>query len=122
LVPDSTGAAEVAGSATIDHTARDETLRLRLGRAFDVAADRRQVDFRDFGHCDWVSTWEITLHDSKGVARTVDVVEPVDGYFDVTDPSVPFVKRDAHTIVFSTVPVPAGGTTIVKYTVRVRGC
>lgn len=122
LVPDSTGAAELAGSAAIDHTARDETLRLRLGRAFDVTAERRQVDFRDFGRCDWMSTWEIDLHDAKGVARSIDVIEPVDGDFDISSPSVPFVKKDAHTIVFSSVAVPAGGTTTVKYTVRVRGC
>src|SRR4029078_6180064 len=44
------GAREFVGEDLIDHTARDETVQVKLGSAFDVVGERRQVDFR-------IATW-----------------------------------------------------------------
>ena len=40
---DSAGGAQFVGEDRIDHTPRNETLRLRLGNAFDVTADKKQT-------------------------------------------------------------------------------
>ena len=43
---DTQGNAQFVGEDQIDHTPRNETVRLKLGDAFDVTADRRQTDFK----------------------------------------------------------------------------
>ena len=34
------------GEDRIDHTPKNETVRLKLGNAFDVTADKKQTDFQ----------------------------------------------------------------------------
>jgi hypothetical protein len=43
---DSAGRAQFVGEDRIDHTPKNETVRLRLGEAFDVTASKKQTDFR----------------------------------------------------------------------------
>jgi hypothetical protein len=49
----------------------------------------------------------------------VEVVEPVGGFWEVNQSSLPARKVDAQTLAFS-VPVPAGGETVLTYSVDVR--
>src|SRR5258708_12761991 len=43
---DSAGNAQFIGEDSIDHTPKNEKVRLKLGDAFDVTADKKQTDFR----------------------------------------------------------------------------
>src|SRR6478752_7122935 len=49
---DSTGNAQFIGEDNIDHTPKNESVRLKLGDAFDVTGDKKQTDFkrRESGH------------------------------------------------------------------------
>ena len=42
---DSKGGTQFVGEDRIDHTPKDETLNLKIGNAFDVVAERKQIDF-----------------------------------------------------------------------------
>ena len=116
---DKSGAEEFVGEDRIDHTAKDETVRLTIGNAFDVTGEYRQTDQRRISDKEVESSHEIKIRNHKTETVTVKVVEHALGDWRVTASSQPFVKKDATTLEF-TVTVPPDGEKIVTYTVRQR--
>jgi hypothetical protein len=55
---------------------RDERVRIKMGEAFDVVGDRRQMEYRVISSCVSESSWEITLRNHKDEAAEVQIVEP----------------------------------------------
>jgi hypothetical protein len=118
---DSSGAQQFIGEDRIDHTSRDETVRIKMGEAFDVVADRRQMDYDVLGSCVSESSWEINLRNHKDENSVVEVMEPVGGDWEILSSSHRAERLDAHTFKF-TVDVPERGEETVTYRVRVRWC
>ncbi|MFP4173943.1 MAG: DUF4139 domain-containing protein [Candidatus Hydrogenedentota bacterium] len=116
---DSAGMPQFAGEDRIDHTPRDEDVRLKIGSAFDVLADRVQKDFTRVSDRVTESSFEITLRNHKDADVTVDVVENIQGDWEILDSSHEYEHRDARTAVFS-LDVPSRGETVLTYDVRVR--
>lgn len=121
---DKRGAAQFVGEDRIDHTPKNETVRLRLGDAFDLTAERRQTDFRRISASEkegyvFESAYRIELKNAKKEPVTVKVVEPVPGDWTVLKESHPHTKGDAANAVWE-VPVPAEGRAVLEYRVRVR--
>ena len=108
------------GEDRIEHTAKDEKITLRVGDAFDVVADRTQVDFRavSAGRYDAEVEIRIAIRNHKEEEVKVTVREPVPGDWKVLSGSHPHTKPDSHTLEFL-VPVPAGGEAILAYRVAV---
>jgi hypothetical protein len=118
---DRAGALQFTGEDRIDHTPRDETLRIKMGEAFDVVADRRQMEWRVTGSCESQSLWEIELRNRKTEPVEVDVLEPIAGDWTVLESSHAWQRVDARTFRFR-VPVAVGDTTKISYRVRVKWC
>ncbi len=118
---DKSGAQQFVGEDAIDHTPRDEKVRIKMGEAFDVVADRKQTEWKTLGSCVSESSWEIELRNHKDEAVHVEVREPAGGDWTIVESSLPATKEDAQTFTFD-VPVPKRGATKVKYRVRVRWC
>lgn len=118
---DKSGAQQFIGEDRIDHTPRDEKVRVRVGEAFDVLADRKQLVYRTLGNCSSESQWEIELRNHKDSPVDVEVLEPAGGDWTVVTSSLPWERRDAQTFAFKP-KVPARGSTKLTYTVRVRWC
>lgn len=118
---DASGAQQFVGEDRIDHTPRDELVRIKVGESFDVVATRRQMDYRVLSGCASESAWEIALRNHKDAAEEVQVVEPVGGDWEVVTSSHAATKVDAGTLSF-TASVPGRGETKVSYRVRVRWC
>jgi hypothetical protein len=118
---DASGAKQFVGEDRIDHTPRDETIRVKLGDAFDVVGDRKQTAWLAISTCQSESAWEISLRNHKDVAQAVQDVEPVDGDWEIVQSSHPATKKDARTFTFD-VSVPARGEVKITYRVRVRWC
>jgi len=118
---DSSGGQQFIGEDRIDHTPRDERVRIHMGEAFDVVGDRRQVEFDVVSSCVAESEWEVTLRNHKDQAVEVDVIEPVGGDWTILSTSQPWTKLDAHTFRYR-LGVPANGETNVRYRARVRWC
>ncbi len=79
---DGAGNAQFVGEDNIDHTPRNEKVRLKLGEAFDVTADKKQTDFKRFpsptkGNALFESAFEIVLKNAKKNEVTVTVQEPI---------------------------------------------
>jgi hypothetical protein len=118
---DASGSLQFVGEDAIEHTPRDESVKIKLGEAFDVVGDRRETEFKERGGCAAESGWEISLRNHKDAPVTVIVTEPVGGDWEILTSSLPYKKKDASTITFD-VPVPARGETKLTYRIRVRWC
>lgn len=106
------------GEDRIEHTPKDEEIKLRVGEAFDVVAERVQTDYKKITNRLHESEWEITLRNHKEEDVTVGIVEPLFGNWQVISKSHPFKKVDAFTIRFD-VKVPKDGEVKVSYRLRV---
>lgn len=115
---DQSGALQFAGEDRIKHTPKDEEVKLRLGNAFDVVAERTQTDFRVVADQVFESSYEIKVRNHKDSDVVVDVVEELDNDWTILTKSHEFVKKDARTAVFS-LQVPKDGETVLTYSVRV---
>jgi hypothetical protein len=118
---DGSGARQFIGEDAIDHTPRDEKLHVKMGEAFDVVGDRKQMSWGALGSCGSESDYEIELRNHKDNVESVEIVEPVGGDWEIINSSVEAKKKDSHTFTFD-VDVPARGKTKVTYRVRVRWC
>ncbi len=121
---DRSGQPQFIGEDRIDHTPENETVRLKLGDAFDVTAKRRQTDFRKLGgdsryNYRFESAFELVLKNAKDEAVTVTVVEPVPGDWKVLSESHKHKKGSANAAVWE-VPVPAKGEVTLTYRVEVN--
>lgn len=121
---DAEGRAQFIGEDRIDHTPKNETVRLKLGDAFDVTARRKQTDFKKLagsGRYNYVyeSAFEVEFRNAKAEAVTVSALEPMPGDWEVLQSSHPHAKEASGTARFR-VEVPAGGSAKLSYRVRVR--
>jgi len=114
---DSKGGVQFVGEDRIMHTPKDETLDLKIGNAFDVVCERKQIDFEKIATNVYEFEYEITLRNHKTTPITVDVNEPVGGTWRMVSASHAWTKTDAWAARF-TVPVAADGTEVLKYRVR----
>jgi hypothetical protein len=118
---DGSGAQQFIGEDRIDHTPRDEKVRIRMGEAFDVVADRTQTDYTVISSCVSESSWEIDIRNHKDQVETVEVIEPVGGDWEILSSSHRATKVDAFTFKFE-VEVPARGEQKITYRARTRWC
>lgn len=118
---DKSQAKQFVGEDAIDHTPRDEKVRIKVGEAFDVVADRKQVRWSALGNCSSESAWSIELRNHKDEDVRVEVREPAGGDWKISQSSHPAVQDDAQAFHFD-VSVPKRGKTQLSYTVRVRWC
>ena len=114
------GTLEFIGEDRIDHTPKNETLLLKLGSAFDVVGERRQVDFKvDSNRNTMTEEIEVKVRNRKDEPVTVIVKENLYRWtnWKVTQANQPYEKQDSRTIHFP-VQIAADGEAVVRYTVR----
>ncbi len=121
---DSKGNAQFVGEDRIDHTPRNETVRLKLGDAFDITADKKQTDFKKVSGISrynyvFESAYQITIKNAKDEPVTVKVAEPMPGDWQILSESHPHTKAAAGTAVWE-IPVSAEGKSTLIYRVQVR--
>lgn len=115
---DSKGSLQFIGEDKIEHTPKDEEVKVKVGEAFDVVAERRQTDFKQLTTRMYETAWEVTLRNHKEEAVRVGVVEPLYGSWQIVGQSHPSKKLDAFTLRFDA-DVPKDGEVKVTYRVRV---
>jgi hypothetical protein len=115
---DSKGGTHFVGEDRIGHTPKDETLNLRIGTAFDIVAERKQVDFQKISTNVYELEYQVVLRNHKATPITVEVNEPIGGTWRIQRSSHQATKSDAWAARFS-VPVAAEGEATLSYRVRV---
>jgi hypothetical protein len=116
---DTSGSQQLIGEDWIDHTPKDERVRIKMGETFDVVGERVQKDWKRIGSNLYEIEWEITLRNHKKEAVTVEVIEPMPGDWDILRSTQPHEKLEAFTARWK-VPVPKEGAATLGYRTRVR--
>lgn len=116
---DTTGAQQFVGEDRIDHTPKDESVRIKLGDAFDVVAERKQVDYKNIARRVFEYAYEIRIRNHKEEAVTVVVNEPIGGDWEIVNSTFPAEKTAAFAARFN-VPVAKDGEAVLSYRVRVK--
>ena len=97
------------GEDRIEHTPKDEKIKLKIGKAFDVVAERKQLHFqaeRAGGDYVYESEWEISLRNHKEEDVVVTLIEPMSyANWQVIKSTHPHTKEDAFSARFE-VSVP----------------
>jgi len=117
---DDDGQLEFTGENDIDHTAKDETIRLYTGNAFDMTGERSRTDYRADFNARWLDeSFEIKLRNHKSEPAEVRIVEHLYRWtnWDIIKNSEPFKKLDSRSME-SLVQIPAGGEKTVSYKVH----
>ena len=113
------GAREFIGDDSIDHTPKDELVKVRMGRAFDIAAQKTQTHQQRPARRVRVETFKITLRNNKDQAIRMaveDYLHPRRNW-KITATSDEFTKKDYRTITFEK-EMLANSEWIITYTVR----
>ena len=121
---DGAGNAQFIGEDHIDHTPKNETIRLKLGNAFDITANKKQTDFKKRQHLlpgrnAFESAFQIELKNAKFEAVTVIVREPIPSDWEMLKESYPHKKVEAGTAEWR-INIPAESSKTLDYRVLVK--
>ncbi|HUA68211.1 MAG TPA: hypothetical protein VMA13_06655 [Candidatus Saccharimonadales bacterium] len=118
---DADGQLEFVGEDRIDHTPRNETIRVTTGSAFDLVGGRQQTSFHVDTGDKWMDeSFEIKLRNRKQDQPVeIRVVEHLYRWnnWEITQKSNDFIKKNSQTIEFR-VPVKPDEERTITYTVH----
>lgn len=117
---DDDGSLQFIGENEIDHTPKDETIRVYVGNSFDLAGERRRTAYRVNEANDWLDeAFEIKLRNHKKEPVEIRVVEHLSRFdnWEIKEKSDDFRKLDSHTIEFR-VTVKPDEERVVTYRVH----
>jgi hypothetical protein len=107
------------GEDAIDHTPRDEKVRIKMGQAFDLVGERRQMSYHVLGPNLYETSYEVSLRNHKNEPVTIYVTEHLGGDWEITQESHPHRKVDAFRVDFP-IRVAANAEEKLQFTVRTR--
>jgi hypothetical protein len=116
---DADGNLQFVGENTIDHTPKDESIKVYLGNAFDLTGERTRTNFRSEMQARIIiETYSVVVKNAKDTVVPVRVVEHLyrTASWEISKNTSPFTKTDSQTMEFN-VEVPAHGEKEVTYTV-----
>jgi hypothetical protein len=112
---------EFVGEDRIGHTPRNEEVKITVGKAFDLLAERKVIKTQKVSKTAERLTVEIALRNNKKKENVTIIVEErlFYRYWEIEDSNLSFTKKDAFNIEFE-VPVKPDSETKVRYTVLHR--
>jgi hypothetical protein len=109
------GQVEFTGENTIDHTPRDETIRIYTGNAFDLAGERKRTNYTvDNNNRTATESFEIKVRNHKKELVDVRVVEHLyrGENWEIISKSTDYKKTESNTIEFPVSVAPDEEKTI----------
>lgn len=112
---------EFIGEDRIDHTSRNEEVKITMGKAFDLVGERKVVDRKKVSDRSERRTIEIELRNNKQTDGVTIIVEEELYYpfWEIEDTTASYDKKDAHHVEFS-IPVKADEKRTLRYTVLIK--
>ena len=114
------GSLEFIGEDRIDHTPKDEIVRVKLGSAFDVVGERRQIAFAVDSKARWLEEEiEVKLRNHKSLPVDVIVKETLYRWsnWQIVSKSQEFEKQDSRTVHFP-LRIAKDGAAAIRYRVH----
>ncbi|MBI5579468.1 MAG: DUF4139 domain-containing protein [Deltaproteobacteria bacterium] len=116
---DAEGSLQFIGEDFVDHTPKDEKIRIKMGNAFDVVGGRKQTDWKKLSADTYEAAFEISVRNHKKEDVVVKVVEPIPGAWTMLSSSHQYKETDAHMAEF-TLTVPKDKEVKMTYSVKMR--
>jgi len=118
---DHEGSLQLIGEDRIDHTPKDEKVRIYLGNAFDIVGERIRVQVKEPAKNVREETYKITLRNHKQESVSITAIENISGWHEskIISSNQPYRKSEAGKVEFN-VTIPAGGEQVIEYTVRYK--
>jgi hypothetical protein len=117
---DTDGSLQFVGENTIDHTPKDETIRVFTGNSFDIVGQRKRTNYHVDSAHNWMDeSFEIRVRNHKKEPVNVRAVEHLYRWtnWKLTEQSQQYHKNDAQTIEFP-VSIAPDGEQVITYTVH----
>lgn len=108
---------EFIGEDLIDHTAKNEKLKLKVGDAFDIVVEETLVNEKRISDKVYEYEYEIKIRNTKTEDVVVDVESNVYGNWEILSSTFKHEKKDARTIAFK-VPVKKSAESVLNYKIR----
>lgn len=111
---------EFVGEDKIDHTPENKDIKLAIGNAFDITAERKKTSSSSNNSAKQSEeTYEIILKNAKSENVKVEVIEKFYGWsnWKIVSNSQKFEKKDSNTAVFD-VEIPSKSEQKVTYKVK----
>ncbi len=115
---DDDGQLEFTGENVIDHTPKDETIRVYTGNSFDLTGERKRLNFNINDDQDWLDeSFEIKVRNHKKEPVEIRVVEHLYRWvnWQIRIPSHKHIKTDSQTVEFRVI-IPPDGEQVITYT------
>ncbi|HPI20049.1 MAG TPA: DUF4139 domain-containing protein [Candidatus Kapabacteria bacterium] len=109
---------EFVGEDMIDHTPKDEKLKIKMGQAFDIVIEESEIESRRVVNNTWDKTYKVTLKNRKNEDINIEVQRSIMGGAEILESSIEYKKKDSRNILFN-VPIKAGQEVEFTYSVRV---
>ena len=106
------------GEDRINHTPKNEKVRLTLGEAFDVTVSGKQTDYTRLTDRVHKASYELEFKNAKDTAVTVSYFQTFPPQFTILSSNITQVPQTSSQVLWD-VPIAAGGKTVLKYTVQV---
>jgi hypothetical protein len=116
---DQDGALQFVGEDLIDHTPRNEKIRLYIGDAFDLVGERTQTNYQQVNDHLQRMSYSISLRNRKTTPVTITAVEHAYGQWKILNSSHPYTKKDSRTFEFA-VPLEPNAEVKVNYTIEIK--
>ncbi len=116
---DKDGSLQFVGEDRIDHTPKDEKIKIKIGEAFDVVGEKTQTEYKHLGYNLYEVAFEVSLRNHKKEDIKVLVEEPIPGDWEMLSNTHSFEKLQANLIRFE-VPVAKDKEMKVKYRIRFK--
>jgi len=108
---------EFIGEDLLDHTPKDETVKLKIGEAFDIRVEDKMVENRRITEKVYEQEYEVLFKNRKNEDVTIDVERFLGTNWEILSSSIKHEKKDASTITFK-VPVKKNSETTLRFKVR----
>ncbi len=117
--PDAQGAPQFMGEARIDHVAEGSEAVVNMGADYDLPGSREQTNYVRASDTITISSWRVTVKNSKPKPVAVRVIESLPGAWEILKESQPHKKLNAATAEW-VLQVPAKGQTVLEYNVKTQ--
>ena len=114
---DSSGKTQFVGEDRIDHTADNETVRLKMGEAFNLTGEMKRISYNKVSDKIITASFEITLKNGADTPAEVDIKQDFPNGFKLMEQSLNGEKITSNQMKWR-LQVPAKGKSSLTYKVR----
>lgn len=116
---DSDGTLQFIGEDLIDHTPKNEKIRLFLGNVFDIVGERVRKQVTKVSEHAREEVYEITVRNRKEKSVEITVCEHAWGDWKIMESTLPYIKKDASRFEF-TLTAPPDRETKLTYKLYIQ--